>query len=89
MAETILISGGRVIDPGRSIDAVGDILIADGRIIGASTGIAAISAKSDLIIDARGMVVCPGFIDLHCHLREPGFENKETISGGKAGGSPL
>ena len=82
MAETILISGGRVIDPGRGIDAVGDILIADGRIIGASTGIAAISAKSDLIIDARGMVVCPGFIDLHCHLREPGAKKKETIATG-------
>jgi dihydroorotase len=82
MAETILISGGRVIDPSRGIDAVGDILIADGRIIGASTGIAAISAKSDLVIDAKGMVVCPGFIDLHCHLREPGGAKKETIATG-------
>ena len=82
MAETILISGGRVIDPSRGIDAVGDILIAGGRIIGASTGIAAISAKADLIIDARGMVVCPGFIDLHCHLREPGGAKKETIATG-------
>ena len=72
MVESILIAGGRVIDPSRGIDAVGDILLADGRIVGASTGIAAISAKVDLIIDAKGMVVCPGFIDLHCHLREPG-----------------
>ncbi|MFA5375494.1 MAG: dihydroorotase [Dehalococcoidia bacterium] len=82
MAESILISGGRVIDPSRGIDAVGDILIADGRIVGASTGIAAISAKVDLIIDAKGMVVCPGFIDLHCHLREPGGAKKETIATG-------
>ena len=71
-----------MIDPSRGIDAVGDILIADGHIIGASAGIAAISAKSDLIIDARGMVVCPGFIDLHCHLREPGGAKKETIATG-------
>ena len=71
-----------MIDPSRGIDAVGDILLADGRIIGASTGIAAISAKVDLIIDAKGMVVCPGFIDLHCHLREPGGAKKETISTG-------
>ena len=82
MTESILISGGRVIDPSRGIDGVGDILIDGGRITGASTGIAAISAKSDLIIDASGMVVCPGFIDLHCHLREPGGEKKETIATG-------
>jgi dihydroorotase len=82
MAESILISGGRVIDPSRGIDAVGDILLADGRIVAASAGIAAISAKVDLIIDAKGMVVCPGFIDLHCHLREPGDTKKETIATG-------
>jgi len=82
MAERILISGGRVIDPSRRIDGVGDILIADGRIVGASMGIAAISTKVDLIIDAKGMVVCPGFIDLHCHLREPGGTKKETVATG-------
>lgn len=75
MTEYILIKGGRVIDPGRGIDGIGDILIADGRV-------ADVSAKSDLIIDAAGMVVCPGFIDLHCHLREPGGSKKETIAAG-------
>jgi dihydroorotase len=82
MVESILISGGRVIDPSRGIDEPGDILLANGRIIGASAGISAISAKVDLIIDARGMIVCPGFIDLHCHLREPGGAKKETIATG-------
>lgn len=54
---------------------VGDIFIAGGRIAEPSAG-------ADLIIDAKGLIVCPGFIDLHCHLREPGGEKKETIATG-------
>jgi len=82
MADSILISGGRIIDPSRGIDVIGDVLIADGRIVGESEGIAAISARADSIVDAKGLVVCPGFIDLHCHLREPGDTKKETIATG-------
>lgn len=79
----ILIKNGHVIDPATETDAVLDILIADGKIEEISEGI---KTGGDIeIIDARGLVVCPGFIDMHVHLREPGQEHKETIkSGSKA-----
>jgi len=79
----MLIKNGRLIDPATKTDATLDILIADGRIQEISTGI---KTGGDLeTIDARGLVVCPGFIDMHVHLREPGQEHKETIeSGSKA-----
>lgn len=59
---------------------VGDLLIVDGRI--AWVGGSAPTQEDCTLVDARGMVVSPGFIDLHCHLREPGFEEKETIATG-------
>ncbi len=63
----ILIRGARVIDPENSVDEVKDILIRDGRI---SQG----SSEGAEVINAEGMVACPGFIDMHAHLREPGRE---------------
>ncbi len=80
-ARSILIKGGRVVDPSRDIDKVADVLIEDGKILGVDNGIELEHAE---VIDATGMVVCPGFIDLHTHLREPGFEYKETIATGTA-----
>ena len=77
----ILIKGGRVIDPSQSIDKVADVAIADAKILGVDSGIDLERAE---VIDATGMIVCPGFIDLHTHLREPGFEYKETIETGTA-----
>ena len=77
----ILIKGGRVIDPSQSIDKVADVAIADAKILGIDSGIELEHAE---VIDATGMIVCPGFIDLHTHLREPGFEYKETIATGTA-----
>ena len=84
-AGSIIIHGGRVIDPGRGVDEVADLLVGGGKIVqlGGEVPIAmADETEQALIIDASGMVVCPGFIDLHCHLREPGFEEKETIATG-------
>jgi len=75
----LLIKGGRVVDPAQRVDAARDVLIEDGHIV--SVG-AKLSARGAQVIDARGLVVCPGFIDLHVHLREPGREDKETIATG-------
>jgi dihydroorotase len=72
----ILLRGGRVVDPANGLDAVCDLLIDGGRI--AAVG-PRIDAAADRMIDARGLVVVPGLIDMHVHLREPGDEAKETI----------
>ena len=77
---TILIKGGRIIDPSQEVDRVADVLIDDGVVRGIDGQIA--SPDGAQVIDAAGLVVCPGFIDLHCHLREPGFEDQETIATG-------
>jgi dihydroorotase len=87
---SLFIRGGRIIDPGQSIDRIGDVLITEGKIVHLGdempTAIASPSFSALLSraknLDAKGLVVCPGFIDLHCHLREPGFEDKETIATG-------
>ncbi|MBE0430518.1 MAG: dihydroorotase [Dehalococcoidia bacterium] len=84
---SLIIRGGRIIDPGQGIDQVGDVLIAEGKIIQAGGGVITSASLSTIsgrvsIMDAAGLVVCPGFVDLHCHLREPGFEDKETIATG-------
>lgn len=76
----LLIRNGRVIDPGQGISETADLLVEGGRIAALARGIAAQPGQE--VIDASGMVVCPGFVDLHCHLREPGFEDKETIATG-------
>ena len=73
---TLAIRGGRVIDPANGIDSVADVLIDDGRIVAVGRGAAKNASDA---IDASGLVVCPGFVDIHTHLREPGFEHKETI----------
>ena len=77
----ILIKGGRVIDTSQGIDKIADVAIADGKIMSVDADIEMEYAE---VIDATGMIVCPGFIDLHTHLREPGFEYKETIATGTA-----
>ncbi len=68
--------GGRIVDPASGRDEVADLWL-DGAIIGSGP-----NGNDDTIIDVSGFVVAPGFIDLHCHLREPGFEDKETIASG-------
>jgi len=77
---SLLIAGGRVLDPASGVDAVQDVLVTDGRI--AKIGRALRAPAGTERIDAAGKVVCPGFIDMHVHLREPGHEYKETIASG-------
>ncbi|MCL0070366.1 amidohydrolase family protein, partial [Dehalococcoidia bacterium] len=77
----LLIRNGRIIDPSQGIDCVGDLLVADGRIAQISEQVT-IPNRQHSVLQAQGMIVCPGFIDLHCHLRQPGFEAKETIASG-------
>ncbi len=72
---SMVIKGGRVIDPASKRDEVCDILVKDGRI--SEIGKNLVGEKT---IDAKGLIVCPGFIDMHVHLREPGREDKETIA---------
>ena len=78
----LLIHNGRIIDPGQEIDEVGDLLIADGKIlwVGGREGTPPLPDYD--VIRADELVICPGFVDLHCHLRQPGFEGKETIATG-------
>ncbi|MCL2888560.1 MAG: dihydroorotase [Elusimicrobia bacterium] len=74
-----LIKNARVVDPANKLDAVRDILIEDGIIkkIGEN-----LDAKNAQVINAAGLTAVPGFIDMHTHLREPGYEGKETVSSG-------
>ncbi len=81
MTGQLLIRHGRIIDPTQQIDQHADLAIADGRI--AAIGTFEPSAD-EAWIDAGGCIVCPGLIDMHVHLREPGFEDKETIETGTA-----
>ncbi len=76
--QTILIKGGRVIDPSQGIDRVADVTLDRGRVLAVGEG----PESADVVIDARGMIVCPGLIDAHVHLREPGNEEDETIATG-------
>jgi dihydroorotase len=77
---SLLIRNGRVVDPAGGVDQVQDVLIAEGRI--SRLGRALKAPAGTEVIDATGKVVCPGFVDMHVHLREPGFEYKETIASG-------
>jgi dihydroorotase len=75
----IVIKNGRVIDPASQTDRIADVLIVDGRIAGVAPNLSSPKAE---VIDAGGMIVAPGFLDIHVHLREPGFEHAETIESG-------
>ena len=76
------IQGGRIIDPGRKVDRLGNLLIQNGIIIWCGAPEEQPETAVNEVIKADGLIVCPGFIDWHCHLREPGFESKETIATG-------
>lgn len=75
----LILQGGRLLDPAAGRDETGDLVIQEGKIRASGPSIAAAGPG---VLDCRGMIVCPGFIDLHVHLREPGQEYKEDIESG-------
>jgi dihydroorotase len=75
----LILKNGRVIDPAAGRDETADVLVADGRIAAVGRDLDGTGAE---VFDASGMIVAPGFIDMHAHLREPGFEHSETIETG-------
>lgn len=84
MTNPLCLRGGRVLDPARGVDRVQDLWIEGGTIAGwgEDAPSAVRSNPNAEIVDVRGAVVCPGFVDIHVHLREPGQEEKETIETG-------
>jgi dihydroorotase len=77
---SLLIRNGRVVDPTNSMDAVQDVLVSGARIERVGSDLA--PPLEATVLDATGKIVCPGFIDIHVHLREPGYEYKETVATG-------
>jgi dihydroorotase len=80
MTRPLLLKGGRVIDPARGIDQVADVLIQDGKIAATGSGLGTPDGAE--IRDVSGLVVAPGLVDVHVHLREPGNEDEETVASG-------
>ncbi|MBP2645502.1 MAG: pyrC 2 [Firmicutes bacterium] len=77
----LVLKGGRIIDPSQQLDEIGDVLVEDGRIV-AVVNVEKKADKTTTVIDASGLVVAPGLVDMHVHLREPGLEAKEDIASG-------
>ncbi len=80
--KNLLIKGGRIIDPSQRLDKTGSLLITEGKISCLEPGELGFSQLDYDVLDGQGLIVSPGFIDLHCHLRQPGFMQKETIATG-------
>jgi dihydroorotase len=76
----LLVKGGRVIDPGNNADEIADVLVIDSKIAAIGRDLSADGDED--VIDAKGKIVCPGFIDIHAHFRDPGYEYKEDIIAG-------
>jgi len=82
MSDSILIKDGRVIDPGQGIDREVDVLIVDGKISAVSGSSSKSISRDCEIFNAKGLIVTPGLIDMHCHFRDPGIPEEETIASG-------
>src|SRR5689334_8344597 len=82
--KSLLLTGGRVIDPAQRLDSPADVLISEGKIAAVGPSAAQQAPADTERMDVSGLVVCPGLIDLHVHLREPGQTAKETIATGTA-----
>src|SRR5260370_40445847 len=80
-SRTLTIRNGYLIDPAQKIEGKYDLLLKDGRVAEVAAA-GKLRGKGDENIDARGLIVAPGFIDIHVHLREPGQSQKETIASG-------
>ncbi|MFA5755824.1 MAG: amidohydrolase family protein, partial [Smithellaceae bacterium] len=78
----LLLKGARVIDPAQNLDALMDVLVEGGKIAACKPGIKAPAGAK--VLELSGMLVTPGLIDMHTHLREPGYEYRETIASGSA-----
>ncbi|MFC2024964.1 dihydroorotase [Chloroflexota bacterium] len=82
VVKSLLVYGGRIVDPGQGLDEIGSLLITHGKISWLGRGEVTPPQPDYEVLPAQGLTICPGFIDLHCHIREPGFEEKETIATG-------
>lgn len=80
--KSILIYNAHIVDPSQKMNIVSSLLIADGKIAWIGEDDYKYRTNDNILIDAHGWLVSPGFVDLHCHLRDPGFEGKETIASG-------
>jgi dihydroorotase len=80
VSDKILLRGGRVVDPSQGLDGIHDVLLSDGLVAGLGPDLGA--SDDTRVIDCSGLVVTPGLIDVHVHMREPGEEHKETIATG-------
>ncbi|MEP6972573.1 MAG: dihydroorotase [Actinomycetota bacterium] len=78
MSERLLFRGGRIVDPASDLDDVLDVLVDEGRIV----GVGDVASEGAIVIESQGLILAPGLVDMHTHLREPGFEQKETIETG-------
>src|SRR3954463_12652444 len=78
MPERLLLRGGRVVDPASDTDAVSNILVEDGRVAAIGEDV----RSEATVLDCDGLIVAPGLVDLHAHLRQPGREDKETVETG-------
>jgi len=80
--KSLLIQDGHIIDPSQGIDEIGSLLITEGKISWLGKGKVTPPQPDYDVLHVQGLIICPGFVDLHCHLRQPGFEEKETIATG-------